>query len=34
MENNNKAWPHIRRITHMMMMTDRACFDFHMFNSK
>lgn len=34
MENNNKAMPHIRRVTHLMMMAHRSCFDFHLFNSK
>jgi len=32
MENDNKHWPHIRRITHLMKMAHRSCFDFHLFN--
>ncbi|WP_126298276.1 leader peptide SpeFL [Shimwellia blattae] len=34
MENNNRSWPHIRRVTHIMMVSHRSCFDFHTFNSK
>ncbi|WP_191939680.1 leader peptide SpeFL (plasmid) [Pantoea agglomerans] len=34
MENNNHTWPHIRRITHIMMVSQRSCFDFHIFNAK
>ncbi|MCD4598316.1 leader peptide SpeFL, partial [Proteus mirabilis] len=26
MENNNRFWPHIRRITHIMMFSHRSCF--------
>ncbi|AIJ08458.1 Hypothetical protein ETEE_2013 [Edwardsiella anguillarum ET080813] len=34
MENNNRFWPHIRRVTHIMMMAHRSCFDFHLFNAR
>ncbi|WP_392398206.1 leader peptide SpeFL [Edwardsiella piscicida] len=34
MENNNKNWPHIRRVTHIMMVAYRSCFDFHKFNAR
>ncbi|MGY5954910.1 Leader peptide SpeFL [Kosakonia sp. BK9b] len=34
MENNNRAMPHIRRTTHIMMFANRNSFDFHFFNAR
>ncbi|MFB5746277.1 MULTISPECIES: leader peptide SpeFL [Cedecea] len=33
MENNNRVMPHIRRTTHIMMVSHRSCFDFHFFDA-
>ncbi|WP_261432104.1 leader peptide SpeFL [Serratia quinivorans] len=32
MENNNRKMAHIRRTTHIMMMSHRSCFSFAFFN--
>ncbi|PWC21158.1 hypothetical protein DDT52_06380 [Brenneria roseae subsp. roseae] len=34
MENNNRKSAHIRRTTHIMQMSHRSCFDFHLFNAR
>ncbi|HCR4006993.1 TPA: DUF2618 domain-containing protein [Morganella morganii] len=34
MENNNRFWPHIRRVTHLMMFSHHSCFDFNRFNAQ
>ncbi|MEM8176123.1 leader peptide SpeFL [Morganella morganii] len=34
MENNNRFWPHIRSVTHLMMFSHRSCFDFNRFNAQ
>ncbi|HFR4114576.1 TPA: leader peptide SpeFL [Yersinia enterocolitica] len=34
MKYNNRFWSHIQRVTHLVMLLHRSCFDFHLFNAR